>query len=287
MTAFGAGWPVGINTYAYIWQMSARETLEHLADHGYRRFELMVNAPHLWPEALEPGERRAIATLLGRRGLDIQVLNPPSLDLNLVSPSPEMREMTRAHYGRVIELAAEWGVDHALVVPGRTHPLLPAPDDRVWGWFASAMEELDRRAEQRGVRIIVENVPMAFLPRAVDLMRALDRLGNDRLGICYDAANATFVGEDPGAGLKTVAPRLSVLHLSDTGLEKWNHSAIGTGVVPFDAVARAVRESSVEVTTMLEIISSDGDRDIASSHRAIAALGWEAPPEVKEAGNET
>jgi len=271
------GWPVGINTYAYIWSMSARETLIHLADQGYRRFELLVNAPHLWPETLTAGERRAVAVLAGR-DLKIHALNPPSLDLNLVSPSPEMREMTRAHYRRVIELAADWAVDYVLVVPGKTHPLLPAPADRVWGWFASAIEELDRHAEERGVRIILENVPMAFLPRAADLMGAIDRLGNDRLGICYDAANAVFAGEAPGAGLRAVASRLSVLHLSDTGLEKWGHSAIGTGVVPFEAVAAAMRETAVEVPTMLEIISPDGDRDIASSHRAIAALGWEAPP---------
>lgn len=277
-TSEAAGWPVGINTYAYIWRMSARETLAHLADRGYRRFELLVNAPHLWPETMDAAERKAVASLLAGRDLRIEVLNPPSLDLNLVSPSPQMREMTRAHYRRVIELAADWGVGYTLVVPGKTHPLLPAPADRVWGWFAEAIEELDRYAEDRGVRIVLENVPMAFLPRAADLMGAIERLGNQRIGICYDAANAVFAGEAPDAGLRTVASRLCVLHLSDTGLDKWDHSAIGTGVVPFAAVADAVRETGVQVPTMLEIISPDGDRDIASSHRAIAALGWEAPP---------
>lgn len=272
------GWPVGINTYAYIWRMSARETLTHLADQGYRRFELLVNAPHLWPETLDAAERRAVAALLAERGLQIQVLNPPSLDLNLVSPSPDMREMTRAHYSRVIELAADWGVDYVLVVPGKTHPLLPAPAERVWDWFTAAIEELDCMAEEKGVRLVLENVPMAFLPRAADLIGAVDRLGNDRLGICYDAANATFAGEEPDTGLRTVAPRISVLHLSDTGLEKWDHSAIGSGVVPFAKVADAMRELNIDVPTMLEIISPDGDRDIADSHREIARLGWEAAP---------
>lgn len=273
-----AGWPVGINTYSYIWQMSARETLSHLADRGYRRFELLVNAPHLWPETLDAGERRAVAALLAERGLTIDVLNPPSLDLNLASPSPQMRKMTRAHYRRVIELAADWGVANVLAVPGKTHPLLPAPADRVWGWFAEAMEELDRYAEDKGVRIILENIPMAFLPKAADLMGALDRLGNERIGICYDAANAVFAHDPPDAGLKRVAPRLAIVHLSDTGLEKWDHSAIGTGIVPFDKVADAMREIGADVPTMLEIISPDGDGDIASSHRAISALGWEPAP---------
>lgn len=278
MTAGTAGWPVGIHTYAYIWKLSAHDTLAHLADQGYRLVELLVNRPHLWPEELDAGERRAVAKLLAGRGLQVEVLNPPSLDLNLVSPSPQMRAMSRAHYRRVIELAADWGVPWVLVVPGKTHPLLPAPADLVWGWFEEAVTELDRLAEDNGLGIVLENIPMAFLPTADSLMQAIDRLGNDRLGICYDAANATFAREAPGEGLKRVASRLKVLHLSDTGLEKWDHAAIGTGTVRFDEVAAALRESGVQVPTMLEIISTDGDADIRKSHAAIAALGWAGVP---------
>lgn len=276
--AAGVGWPVGIHSYSYIWKLSARDTLAHLADQGYRLVELLVNRPHLWPEELGAGERRAVAKLLSDRGLRVEVLNPPSLDLNLVSPSPEMRAMTRAHYRRVVELAADWGVPWVLVVPGKTHPLLPAPADLVWGWFEEAVAELDRLAESAGLGIVLENIPMAFLPTADALMRAIDRLGNDRLGICYDAANATFIGEAPGEGLKRVAPRLKVLHLSDTGLAKWDHATIGSGVVPFAEVAQALRATGLQVPTMLEIISDDGDADIRRSHQAIAALGWEAVP---------
>jgi len=272
------GWSVGINTYSYIWRMSARATLEHLADQGYRRFELLVNPPHLRPEEITDTERRAMSALLARRGLSIDVLNPPMLDLNPVSPSPDMRAMTLAHYRRVIELAADWGVAMVLVVPGKTHPLLPAPAERVWGWFEAAIADLDRRAEELGVRILLENVPMAFLPTADMLMRAIDRLGNDRLGICYDAANAVFAREAPDEGLHRVASRLALLHLSDTGLEKWDHAAIGTGVVPFERVAAALRAIGADVPTVLEIISPNGDADIRASHHALAQMGWEPAP---------
>lgn len=274
----GGGWPVGIHTYSYIWRLSARDTLAHLADQGYRLVELLVTRPHLWPEEIDAAERRAVSKLLAERNLSIQVLNPPSLDLNLVSPSPEMRAMTRAHYRRVVELAADWGVPWVLVVPGKTHPLLPAPAELVWGWFEEAMTELDSLAEDHGLGIVLENIPMAFLPTANGLMRAIDRLGNERIGICYDAANAVFAREAPGDGLRRVAPRLKVLHLSDTGLAKWDHATIGSGVVPFAEVAAALRETKVQVPTMLEIISADGDGDIRRSHRAIAELGWEATP---------
>ena len=55
-------------------------------------------------------------------------------------------------------------------------------------------------------------------------------------------------------------------------------ATIGSGVVPFAEAADAMRKIGVDVPTMLEIISPDGDADIAKSHRALAGLGWEPAP---------
>ena len=274
------GWPIAINTYAYLWSHSARDTIAHLADLGWTRFEVMVIAPHLWPRALSPAERADMARLLAARNLRIITFNPPMLDLNLVAPAPEMRRYTIDHYKDVIELAGEWGVDGIVVVPGKTHPLLPAPRHLVWDWMRAAYDELDRHAERHGTRLLMENVPMGFLPRADDLLAALDHIGNPRLGVCYDAANATFAGESPGAGLRKLADRIGIVHLSDTGLDHWDHRRIGTGIVPFGEVAEAMAALPAGVPTALEIIARDGngDADNRASHEAVARLGWEPAP---------
>ncbi len=268
--------PLAVNCYSYIWRLSAYETIQHLSEHGYRQFELMVNWPHLWPSALGPAARRKVARLLAAESLQVLSLAPPMLDLNLVSNSPEVRRYSIDHYIDVIRLAGEWSTPWVVVVPGKIHPLLPLPSHFRDRWFEEALEEMDRAAEAEGVRLSIENVPSSYLPHAIDLMRRIDEIGNKRLGITYDVANAVFAGEDPAEGLRTVAPRLDLVHLSDTGLEAWAHATIGTGIVPFDRIAAALEAISFTGPSTLEVISQDPDKDIADSCRALEAFGWSA-----------
>ena len=267
-----------INTYSYIWRLSAFDTVAHLADRGYRSAEFLINWPHLWPRELDGAARKRLRALLAERDMRVAALNPPMLDLNLVSPAPEMRRYTIDHYLDVIRLAGELSAPFVLVVPGRTHPLLPVPSELRDGWFRAGLEELDRAAESEGVRLIVENVPASFLPRASDLMAALERIGNDRLGVVYDVANAVFAGEDPSAGLEAVAARLDLVHISDTGVEAWQHSRLGTGVVPFGEVVSALKRIGYAGPTVLEIISREPDEDIAAGRQLLTELGWETGP---------
>lgn len=275
--------PVAINTYPWIWHKGVRETVAHLADQGWTRTEILINAPHCWPEALSAADRADVARLTTTRGLSIVSLNPPMLDLNLVSPSPGMRRYSIDHYKQVVELAGDWGAPLVVVVPGKVHPLLPAPAEHVWSWFEAAIAEIDKHAERNGVRLCLENLPMAFLPTADRLSDALDRLGNERLGICYDVANAMFAREAPDLGLRQLAHRVRHVHLSDTGLEKWGHAPIGTGIVPFDRIAQAMSVIGEDTVSVLEIIAPDGDRAVRSSHERLPGAVWEAPPRLPTA----
>lgn len=263
-----------INTYSYIWRHAALECLDHLADAGFTHFELLVNPPHLWPAALDRAQRAAVAALLARRGLQLVSLNPPSLDLNLASPAAEMRRYTLDHYRAVIELAGEWGATHVIVVPGKTHPLLPAPAAQVHGWFHAALDELLVHAETANVDLLLENLPMAFLPRAQDLVDAVAAIGAARLGIVYDVANGFFIGEDPAQGILTSQPHLRLVHLSDTGTQRWEHAPVGSGAVPFGTVANALAKIAYRGPCVLEIISHAPEKDIPDSEKRLQRLGW-------------
>ncbi|WP_165820199.1 sugar phosphate isomerase/epimerase [Microvirga sp. KLBC 81] len=273
--------PLAINCYSYIWRYSACETLAHLAEHGHRRFELMVNWPHLWPSAMGHAARRRISRLLEEKNLKVLSLAPPMLDLNLVSNSPEVRRYSIDHYIDVIRLAGEWCTPWVVVVPGKIHPLLPLPSHFRDKWFEDALEEMDRAAEAEGVKLTIENVPSSYLPHADDLMRRLTEIGNPRLGVTYDVANAVFVREDPAEGLRVVAPKLEFVHLSDTGVTTWAHSTIGTGVVPFDRIAVALDDIGFTGPSTLEVISQTPDDDIAASCEALSAFGWSTADEAR------
>jgi hypothetical protein len=151
---------------------------------------------------------------------------------------------------------------------------LPAPRERLLGHFFRALDELAPHAERVGTQLYVENMPFAFLPYADGLMAALEGYGDDRIAVIYDVANAIFIGEDPGEGLRRVQNRLKLVHLSDTPREVYRHSAVGEGVVPFAAIPPVLDEVGYADLPMLEIIAPDPDQAIRASIERLEALGW-------------
>ena len=117
---------------------------------------------------------------------------------------------------------------------------------------------------------------MSAFPHATDVMRALDALDDDSVGILYDFANGTFVGDDPCADLHLVKDRLGMVDASDTGTEVFRHGPIGTGIVPFERIADTLREIGYQGVTALEmIVKDDPDTAFRDSHAKMVQWGWE------------
>jgi len=268
--------PVGANTMSFMWRAPARDALETLAREGYRRFEVMAQPPHLDP-MMDRGEVTAFAKFLRDAGLSVETINLPSLDQNLASASPEMRDYTVRLFERLIAIAATIGASGVIAVTGRVNPLIVPPRRELEGWFEEAFGRVLRAAEQRGMRLLLENIPMGVYPRAEQLIAFADRIDSPLVGICYDIANAHFIGEDTATGLRRVCARLGVVHLSDTGREAWRHDPVGRGSCDFAGFGAALREIGYSGTSMLEIVADAPMEHIVASHRRLAQWGWALP----------
>ncbi len=268
---------VGINTYSYTLSHTARQAMVHLADMGYAAFEILVTPPHLWVPELSADERSRIRDLIADRGLRITSLNFPMLDNNLTSPTAEVRRYCVGVYKDLIALASDWGAPYVIIIPGRLSTLFPAPREWMAEWFIAAMRELGDYAGDHGIRLLVENIPFTFIPKAEDLLETLDAIGDTRIGIIYDVANGHFAGEDPAQALRLVRDRLGLVHLSDTTQTTFRHDPVGAGDVDFKAVALALVDLGYDGYSMMEIISTGPDSDIPDSHAKLARWGW-APP---------
>ncbi|HTS51883.1 MAG TPA: sugar phosphate isomerase/epimerase family protein [Burkholderiales bacterium] len=269
---------VGVNTMSFMWRARARDALETLARRGYRRFEIMAQRPHLDP-MMEHGEAAAFGRFLRDAGLTVETINMPSLDQNLASASPEMRAYTVRLFERLIAIAETIGASGVITVTGRVNPLIAPARRDLESWFYEAFERVHRAAESAGVRLWLENIPMGVYPRADQLIAFADRVGSPAVGICYDIANAHFIGEDTAEGLRKVRSRLGIVHLSDSGREAWRHDPVGQGSCDFAGFGAALREIGYAGTSMLEIVADPPVEHIVASHRRLAQWGW-APPQV-------
>ena len=267
--------PIAVNTYSYIYKLSALDAMRHLLEMGFQRFELLFNFDHIWVSELVPDIRRVRPSWVSEEGGEVISFNLPIMDHNLTSPNPDMRAFTIERFTELIELAGLWSVPYVVLVPGKISPLLPAPSASLASWFYDGVNQLAERAAQCGTKILVENVPVTFAPLASDLSTALGELADERVGVVYDVANGFFAGEDPASGIQTLRDRIDLVHLSDTGRKYWRHDPIGTGEIDFESVAEAIRLINFSGQSVMEIISSDPDRELPESRRLLAQWGWQ------------
>jgi len=266
--------PLGVNTYGYIWSTPMADCLRGLHAKGYDYFEVVVNPPHLALAIDDRPRMRELVSALRSEGIVISSLNLPSLDTNLASSMQRMRAYSVQVFKDAIDLAADLGITRLVTVPGRMSPLLPPPVRQRETWMRESLDALISHAESRGVGLALENVPFASFPDAASLCGFVRCVGSKVLSVCYDAANAHFIGESPAAGLRELGPLVSIVHLSDTTRAAWRHDEIGKGDVPFADVALALDEIGYEGSVMLEIIEPQPEGAILRSHRLLATMGF-------------
>jgi L-ribulose-5-phosphate 3-epimerase len=262
------------NTYSYTISHTAETCLSHLADLGFSEFELMMYPGHLWPPDIDAAQRFALRRLIETRDLRIVTLNMPNIDMNIAGASPQMRRYTLDLLQQIVELAGELEAAGVVIGPGKSNPLFPAPRERLDGFFFSALDELVPVATKAGTALWIENMPFAFIPDIDGLMQALDRYGNDDIGIVYDIANGHFIEENLGDALRRCRKRLKLVHLSDTSREVYRHDPVGAGDVPFREVPPVLAEIGYSRLPMLEIISQEADEGILSSTERLVAMGY-------------
>jgi sugar phosphate isomerase/epimerase len=265
---------LGINTYGYIWSISAADCVRHLAGLNYRQFEFLLQPPHLPLDDFGPQKRRDLKAVLDDVGAKGTALNLPSLDHNLASPFSRVRAASVQMFNDAIDLAGDLDAEWLVVVPGRMSPLFPPPQEQRIDWLTEGVTQLLPRAEARGVGLAIENVPFAGLPDATSLGRFVRSFNSPMVKVCYDAANAHFIGESPAEGIKLLADLLRIVHLSDTTRTAWRHDPVGNGDVPFAEVVQALDAVGFDGAVTLEILDRDPDAGILLSHRALSPLGF-------------
>ncbi|QHE84310.1 sugar phosphate isomerase/epimerase family protein [Hydrogenophaga sp. BPS33] len=262
----------GAHSYAWMWSMPARPCLERLQALGFDEFELITMPGHLWPTEMSGAQRVSLRDWVEGEGATLRTLNHPGTDLNLASPVPEVRAYSVQILAQVLALAADLRCPAVVVVTGRVNPLLPAPLEHHRQWVLDALRALVPVAEDLGVRLALENIPLGPLPRARDLLDAVAWLNSPAVAVCWDAANAHFCGEDPAEGLREVAPWLEVVHLSDTDRSSWRHDVIGTGAVDFASVLQAARDVGHARKPLLELCIRNPEEGHRASLSRLAAL---------------
>jgi len=264
-----------INTFSYIWSATAIDAICDLSRSGFSVFEVPISSPHCWPDEMTPAMRSDAKKRLQDYAASVRSLNAGGYDINLASPAANMRRKSTDHIKDVIDLAFDWDAFDVVISPGTRRPMISPSLPKTLGWLYESLEILLPRAEQAGVRLLLENTPYCFRPTFDELVGVVKEVNSEKLKIVYDVANAAYIKEDPVACLLSGYSAIGLVHISDTGLEEWGHDPIGTGAVNFEDLGRAVEATCKVENVVLEIIREK--EPLEEINKGIAELqkrGW-------------
>lgn len=264
-----------INTFSYLWSKTAPEAIAELVENGYTTFEIPISSPHCWPVEIGDSERAAMRAQLNGSGARIRSLNAGGYDVNLASPAASVRRRSIEHVESVIELATEWNVPDIVISPGTRRPVISPPLESVYGWLYESLEDLVPRAKKAGKRLLFENAPFCFIPTIEEIADVVRTVDDDALRIVHDVANAAYIGDEPVAALKAHHEWIGLMHISDTGTDVWGHDPIGTGVIDWEGLGRAVESTLGVDNVVLEIIRQENPlEEFAQAMQDLPRFGW-------------
>lgn len=143
------------------------------------------------------------------------------------------------------------------------------PNDSLYQEFIQIMQDLASYAKDRGIDVYFETGQET--PTA--LLRAIEDIGYDNLGVNYDTANLILYGKaNPVDGLDTLGPYVKALHAKDgfyptNPKELGREVPIGEGKVDFPKVIRRLKELNFKghITIEREISGPKQTEDILKS----------------------
>jgi hexulose-6-phosphate isomerase len=177
-----------------------------------------------------------------------------------------------------VDLAVEFGATSVLVVAGRVTP--ENAYDKNYRHTQAWLKEASAYAQERQIRLLVENVWNNFLVSPLEMARYLDEIGSPYVGGYFDIGNVMRYGF-PDQWIRILGKRIgkldvkeySLKKLEQEGLRKGFESEIGDGDVPWAAVRTALLEIGYRGWATAEVPAGDRQRLADIARRMDQVLG--------------
>ncbi len=228
---------IGMNLLLWTGQVTSEHfpLLERLKAAGFDGVELPIFGG-------TPNDYKPIRAELDRLGLKCTTVTILTRDTNAVSPDPAVRRKALDWLKTVIEINHVLGSE---TVCGPYHSAIgeftgtgPTADEKQRA--AEVLRAAAEFAQQARLTLAIEYLnrfECYFLntaAQAVELVRLVD---HPHFRAMYDTFHAHIEEKDPAAAIRTIAPVLAHVHISEN-----DRGTPGTGQVNWDAIFRTLRE---------------------------------------------
>lgn len=184
----------------------------------------------------------------------------PGKDLS--SFDPQVRAYTMEYLTQCLETGARIGAS-VLAGPlyaggGKRHALPPGEKEREWELAVTGLQELSRRAGERGIKLAIEPLcryrtsVVNTVDQGLDMIRDVD---SPNLGLHYDTFHACLEEADLIASLEKALDSGKVYHFHACAN---NRGGPGEGILPWDRVLPLLKEKNYSGHVTMETFAPGG-----------------------------
>jgi sugar phosphate isomerase/epimerase len=206
----------------------------------------------------------ALRETLETAGLDLTVHLPYAQ--SLVTPVPEYNEALRRYVERLLDRAAGWGAELAVLHATARNPV--ADDQRQT--LRSQMRALDGLARDRGVQLCFENVGHTAAGFALGTLGAAAEDAD--VAVCFDTGHAFIEGRqtDAESFVRNHGDQITHVHAHDVRVRGDSHIPVGSGEIDFESLCGRLADRGFDGSVAVEVFTDD-PHHLCDSARRVAA----------------
>jgi sugar phosphate isomerase/epimerase len=249
---------LGYSTNAFV-KFSLWESIEKIAQLGFRGIEIMCDRPHLYPPDYGEDKLARLKSLISQHGLKVTNLNSFTLfavgDTYLpswIEPQEERREIRIQHTLRCLDLAHFFGCRNISVPPGG--PTTNMARKEAMSLFHQGLARVAPLAEELGVKILVEPEPQLLLENTGEFKEFIKGVKSPAIGLNFDIGHFFCAGEDPSATFEELFEWIGHVHLEDIAPTRvHNHLILGHGAIQLSEVFKTMIRLGYQKDVSLEL----------------------------------
>ena len=234
---------------------------------GFDYLELTMDPPQAHYTTLQQ-QIQTIVNDLHSRGMSI-ICHLPTF-VSTADLTDSIRHASVQEMFQSLEVAAELGAQKVVLHPGHIGGLGVYVIETALAHANNSLAAIIEYAQKLGLCVCLENMfprCRAFVEPG-DFVDILQRFLNLKLTLDTGHAN---IGAKGGRRIlqfiKKFGHRIGHLHISDNFGERDDHIPLGSGVIDFKKIVRAIRRSGYDDTATLEIFSEDRRALVQSRRR--------------------
>jgi sugar phosphate isomerase/epimerase len=231
----------GYSTNAFV-KFSLIESIEKIAELGFKGVEIMGDRPHLYPPDVDDTELGRIKEALEKCHQKVTNINSFTLfavgDTYLpswIEADAGRRQIRIDHTLSCLKVADTLGCGNISIPPGG--PLDNMSRKEALSLFYQGLEKVVPLAESLGVKLLVEPEPDLLIERTSEFLEFIKAVKSPAVGINFDIGHFYCAGEDPSRAFEMLFEWVGHVHIEDIAESRVHrHLIAGHGVIDFKSV---------------------------------------------------